>query len=261
MFRLGERRSARGLERDDGLDRTHDLVGTPTGEHVGAQAAGVSGIGDGGPAEQDGHVRGGLAQRGDRPAGRLGRACAVHAIPTATRSGSPATVSASASAGVSAPSSTTSNPRHRSRLAVMATGNTCRSPGAAARTTVPRLCPRRAKRAPSLLMSRAATLLARCSSATESLPCSQSVPMECSAGATSSRSTSSGSMPDASASSRTSHAPASSLATSRASRRARDGALPAVRVPCRERSTCARSAGSTCHAPRTRLAGSRPVRT
>jgi len=38
-------------------------------------------------------------------------------------------------------------------------------------------------------------------------------------------------------------------------------ALPVARGPCLDRSTCARSAGSTCHAPLTRLAGSLPVRT
>ena len=94
----------------------------------------------------------------------------VQAMATARRSGVSPNTWASASAGVSAPSSITLNPAQRSRSAAMATGAECRSAGGVVMTTLPRLGPRRANRAPMREMSRTATALARCSSATVSSP-------------------------------------------------------------------------------------------
>ncbi len=108
----------------------------------------------------------------------------VHAMATANRSDVSASTWVSASAGVSAPSSITLNPAQRSRSAAMATGAECRSAGGVVMTTLPRLGPRRANRAPMREMSRTATALARCSSATVSSPTCQRSPMDSSAGAT-----------------------------------------------------------------------------
>ncbi len=124
----------------------------------------------------------------------------------------------------------------------MATGAACCSAGGVVITTLPRLGPRRANRAPMREMSRTATALARCSSATVSSPACHRSPMDSSAGATNRRSTSEGERSEASAASSTPQAPgsspASSLASScalvalaRAAGRGRSGARPASSGP------------------------------
>jgi hypothetical protein len=146
----------------------------------------------------------------------------------------------------------------------MDTGAECSSAGGVVITTLPRLGPRRANRAPRREMSRTATALARCSSATVSAPACQRSPMDSRAGATSWRSTSEGERSEARAASSTPQAPGSSPASNRASSWAlvavvRVVALTELRGPADL--TCARSSGSTCQPPPTRVAGSLPVRT
>lgn len=198
-----------------------------------------------------------MASRAERLA-----ASVVHAIPTATAPGSPATVSARAAAGVSAPSSTTSKPRQRSMLAAMARGTPWSSPGAAARMTVPRLTPRRENRGPRRLMIRVVTALARCSSAIDNSPRSHSLPMPWMVPPAQGEPVQ-GSCPMRGPLRGDSRLPPRRRRSDEPGGRTLEGSGPVGRFPrlCSERRTTSRSSESTRQAPATRVAGGRPVRT
>ena len=176
------------------------------------------GVGDGGAPDQHRGAGEGLVQMGDDPAGRGGRGLGGAGHGDGQQVGHAGQrLGQRIGRGVRTRARSTLKPAQRSRSAAMATGAECCSAGGVVMTTLPRFGPRRANRAPMREMSRTATALARCSSATVSSPACQRSPMDSRAGVTSWRSTWEGEWSEARAASSTAQAPGSSPASNRAS--------------------------------------------